>query len=70
MFIHEAAALAYELDGYMYRRKDQGHIQIRPTNSDKCCIVTTNNKVIHPRWQPKADDLTADDWMVTTAETS
>lgn len=39
-------------------------IKIRPTDTDECCIVS-NQKKEAPRWNPQAEDLIADDWIVT-----
>lgn len=39
-------------------------IKIRPTNTHECCIVS-NAKKEAPRWNPQAEDLIADDWVVT-----
>lgn len=42
---------------------------IIPTNSSECCIVTTFGKHSSaPRWNPTADDLTADDWVLVPKE--
>ncbi|MBF0781153.1 MULTISPECIES: hypothetical protein [unclassified Granulicatella] len=39
-----------------------------PTNSEVCCIIgpTRDKKLLAPRWNPTSDELTADDWEVTT----
>lgn len=68
MLIHEAAALAYELNLSMCRKKDSRHIRIKPTNTPDCCILSIKGGSDCSRWQPYADDLIADDWMVTTEE--
>ena len=39
-------------------------IKIRPTDTDECCIISVAKKEA-PRWNPQAEDLTADDWVVT-----
>lgn len=66
MFIHEAAQIAHEIDGYMFRRKDAKRIRIRPLDGPMRCVVYTKTAEPKPRWEPSAEDLTADDWMVTT----
>ena len=38
--------------------------KIRPTDTDECCIVSGAKKEA-PRWNPQAEDLTADDWVIT-----
>ena len=42
----------------------ENEIKIRPTNTYECCIVS-NAKKEAPRWNPQAEDLIADDWVVT-----
>ena len=39
-------------------------LSIRPTDSPECCIVIDlkNKKPLASRWNPKAEDLTANDW--------
>ena len=39
-------------------------IKMRPTDTDECWIVSIAKKEA-PRWNPQAEDLTADDWVVT-----
>ena len=38
--------------------------KIRPTVTDECCIVSDAKKGA-PSWNPQAEELTADDWVVT-----
>ena len=41
-------------------------VQIEPTNSNEGFILHgAINRAPCPRWQPKAEDLLADDWEVT-----
>lgn len=40
-------------------------IKIRPTNDPECCIVYKKNKPSAKRWNPKAEDLMAEDWTIT-----
>jgi hypothetical protein len=39
-------------------------MKIRPTDTDECCIVSGAKKEA-PRWNPQAEDLIANDWVVT-----
>lgn len=42
-----------------------GAIKIQPTNTPSGCIVHDEaTKIIRPGWQPRAEDLAADDWSV------
>lgn len=68
MYIHEAVSLASESGGYITRRKFAKRVRIKPTDSDEGLIIAVKNQAPYPRWQPRAEDLIADDWMVTTEE--
>ena len=67
MFIHEAAQVALEIDGFIVRRKYANRIRIKPTDGSMRCVLHTKNAQAKPGWEPTGEDLTADDWMVTTA---
>lgn len=45
-------------------KQGENGTKIRPTDTDECCIVSRAKKEA-PRWNPQAEDLTADDWVVT-----
>lgn len=74
MFIHEAIQRRV-LDKPYITRKAWDHlatesvetaIMILPTNTPDCCIImSANGKNPCRGWQPTAEDLVADDWMVT-----
>ena len=69
MFIHEAVRKAMAIDGYIVRHEWKHLIRLRPTNeADGIVLISPNNQSPRPRWQPRAEDLTADDWIVTTEE--
>jgi hypothetical protein len=71
MYIHQAAKAALETGQAFYRVVDSDgkKIYILPTNTPMCCIVSMNGvKKPAPRWEPTAEDLTRDDWMVGSAE--
>ena len=42
-------------------------ILIKPTNGPECCLIQLEESEKPPcqRWNPKADDLTAEDWEIT-----
>ena len=46
------------------RKAQEDNKQIRPTNNPECCIVYKKNKPSAKRWNPKAEDLTAEDWTI------
>lgn len=64
MFIHEATAIAHKSNLAMRRKKYPEELQIIPTNDCNCCIMLIEGGPIRPRWNPTAEDLTADDWIV------
>ena len=69
MFIHEAVRQAMAVNGYIVRRDWQHLIRLRPTNEvDGIVLISPHNQSPRPRWQPRAEDLIADDWIVTTEE--
>lgn len=43
----------------------QSHrIVIEPTDTESCCIVHRDGIMISPRWNPRAEDLLRDDYVV------
>lgn len=68
MYIHEAVKLAVER-GRCVTRAAWGkpcHFWIYPTNTPDCCVAQSDiTKNSRRGWQPKAEDLTADDWITT-----
>lgn len=68
MLIHEAVKEAlHQGKGLARKNWDESwlYTTIFPTNSSECCIVTNRSaQRSHPRWNPTADDLMADDWKV------
>ena len=67
MHIHDAVTLAYRDHLSMRRKTFPEGLHIFPTNGDACCIILSDGGRIAPRWNPTADDLTADDWIVEGA---
>ena len=64
MYLHEAADIAYKRTLGIRRESFPEGIRIVPTNDTACCIVLTGSGLIAPRWNPTAEDLTADDWII------
>lgn len=65
MCISEAVSLAFYF-GKFISMAEHPEIKIRPTNDKGNCIVM-NADGSHPSkygWQPTADDLMRDDWIV------
>lgn len=68
MNIQEATKLAME-KGISIRRENQDVYGILPTNLQRyqCLVVSRHYKkrqTAGGRWQPSADDLIADDWIL------
>ena len=64
MFIHEAVSAALH-NGCQIARSTYHHITIEPTNSHMCCIIhSSKRRECAPRWNPTADDLLANDWVL------
>lgn len=65
MTISEAvsAALSYRCSIARKAWKGTG-LKITPTNTKKCCIISSPKKPPAPHWQPSAADLIAGDWLL------
>lgn len=67
MNIQDATKKALEENKYI-RRESANHsmTRIKPTNSYDCCLVVVNGKNRQQGrcWNPTADDLMADDWVI------
>lgn len=46
------------------RRKQWSNIYIIPTNTFNCCELYVNERFRSSRWNPKKEDLIADDWEI------
>lgn len=68
MYIHEAVMKANRIDGYIARLEWMGDIMVKPTDTDSCCIIESNINPPSRGWQPFAEDLIADDWVVIIKE--
>ena len=70
MFIHDAAKKAMEKNCYMKREKVwwSDFIKLMPTNTDDCIVIHHQSKPPCRGWEPNAEDLTADDWVLVGAE--
>lgn len=66
MYIQRAIEKAAECDGRITRPEYRELFQIEPTDSPMGFIVHVKEQAPGPRWQPRAKDLLADDWEVTT----
>ena len=66
MNIQKATTAAMAIDGLITRLPWKGHLHIKPTDWPECCFAHTKEQAPCPRWQPKAEDLMAEDWEVTT----
>ena len=71
MLINEAVKKAMETDAMIIRgewkRTTYGRMAIKPTNTGDACMGVfkdTNDlpQETHRCWNPKAEDLTSDDW--------
>lgn len=68
MNIQKATTAAMAINGLITRAPWRGHLHIKPTDWPECCFAHTKGETPCPRWEPKAEDLMADDWEVTTEE--
>lgn len=74
MYLHEAIKARTADTPYIARAnwRDEispwKHLNIRilPTNSPDCCIILSHSRKqdFSRGWEPTAEDLTADDWIV------
>lgn len=67
MFIHEAVLMSLQNGKYIYRTSKKGipH-KILPTNTLDCClIIPEKNSSLGKKWNPKAEDLMANDWEIS-----
>lgn len=66
MTIQKATTAAIAIDGFLFRESWRRHIRLEPTNSDEGFFVHSKyEKVPRPRWQPRAEDLMANDWEIS-----
>lgn len=70
MFIHEAVKQALETDGWIVREGIEifETLAIKPTNTGFNCIVKSRLTKEAPCWNPSAEDLMADDWVVLSKD--
>ncbi len=65
MRINEAVKTALESATGMRRAAwPAGFGSIYPSNTSSGCVILGSRAVVPFRWQPKADDLAAEDWEV------
>lgn len=67
MNIHEAVMAATENGLYITRANAWWgkHIKLNPTDTEDCCIIIPQEGQAGGRWNPRKEDLLADDWIVT-----
>ena len=70
MLIHEAVKQALETDSWIIRQNVEvfKYLAIKPTNTGFNCIVKARFTREHPCWNPSAEDLMADDWVVVSGD--
>lgn len=70
MFIHEAVKEALKTDGWITRQGVEifKNLAIKPTNTGFNCVVKARLTREHPCWNPSAEDLMADDWVVLSKD--
>lgn len=65
MLLKKAVEIALQCKNcYITRKSWKKDIYILPTNSIDCCVLMSDNQQSAPRWNPYADDLIANDWIV------
>ena len=62
--ITEATKEALKSNNYIIRTCWDWGLVVQPTDTTDCCIVLNadTKERVGQRWNPKAEDLTADDW--------
>lgn len=71
MYIHEAIKATTESRPFITRKSwivddsEKSMVKILPTSTPDCCIMVSDFSKMRPSrcWQPRKDDLTADDWF-------
>ncbi len=66
MFIHEAVHEAVKKEKYITLKDLSGRIKIKPTNGPGNLIImqADGSRPSKAGWQPSAEDLLRDDWIV------
>ncbi|TGY56732.1 Thoeris anti-defense Tad2 family protein [Limosilactobacillus reuteri] len=62
MLIREAIEKANTNQGI--RRSNWNNICIVPTDTERCCLIFEDGKILSSRWNPKREDLIATDWTL------
>lgn len=67
MFIHEAAKAAIEKNCFMKRENAwwAENVKLFPTNTQDCIVIYSKTKPPCRGWEPNAEDLMADDWLIS-----
>ena len=65
MNIHEAVKLACTQDKCITLPWEAGSCKIKPTNDcGNCVVITKDGRRSKHGWQPTADDLVNEEWLV------
>ena len=66
MHIHEAVSKAMQKNVGLYRRNDRWPkgLWVLPTNTSLNLVLVTPDFECRKCWEPSADDIIADDWIV------
>lgn len=67
MNIVEATKAALKENKCIKRKRYRNKVIIMPTKSSSyhCVLIFPKMEKMYPRWNPSADDLIAEDWIVT-----
>ena len=66
MYIHEAVSLAMAKGKHIRRTTPEiwDSVTAEPTNDPEGIILHAEGQRPGPRWEPRAEDLMADDWVL------
>lgn len=65
IYIQTAVKRALNKNKFIMRKAYEFmEIKIKPTNTPDCCICFIEGKPSAKRWNPKAEDLIANDWIM------
>jgi len=70
LYIHEAVKIALREPSTLTRQCFQNRVFLLVTPNRRECIYVGTDSMAAPAygWEPSAEDLAADDWIVTRAE--
>lgn len=69
MYIHEAIQKLGQ-DGYLTRKNAWWGklLKIKPTDTEDCCVIISPEGAPGKKWNPRREDLMANDWEIVTDE--